>query len=266
MGIDFSQIAGRYERYSSVQKSAADILLGLLEIKDADDVLDLGCGAGNLTRKIKAMTKGRVVGIDPSEGMIKEAMGKNKDTNITFELKNAEEINYSDSFDVIFSNSAFQWFRDPKKTIERCYTALRKGGRIGIQAPAKKIYSPNFIEAVEKVEQDARTKSIFAHFRSPWFFMETPDEYGRLFEDKGFKVAFSKIECIKTNYTPGEVFQIFSSGAIAGYLNQDCYDTKINENYTDTFKKIVKDAFVKQANDEGKVELVFNRIFLIAVK
>jgi trans-aconitate methyltransferase len=34
----------------------------------------------------------------------------------------------------------------------------------------------------------------------------------------------------------------------------------------DTFKKIVKDAFVQQANEQGEVELIFNRIFLVAIK
>jgi len=31
-------------------------------------------------------------------------------------------------------------------------------------------------------------------------------------------------------------------------------------------KKIVKDAFVQQADRQGKVELIFNRIFLVALK
>ncbi len=75
-GVDFSKIATKYEGYSSVQKSAAEILLNLLKIGNTDDVLDLGCGVGSLTRKIKEITNGKVVGIDPSEGMIKEAIEK----------------------------------------------------------------------------------------------------------------------------------------------------------------------------------------------
>ena len=96
--------------------------------------------------------------------------------------------------------------------------------------------------------------------------METADEYKQLFEDKGFHVVFSRIENIKTRYTPVEVFQIFSSGAIAGYLNQECYDIKIDEDYRERFKQIVRDAFVRQAGSEGIVELIFNRLFLVAVK
>nr|MDA8161852.1 hypothetical protein [Desulfobacteraceae bacterium] len=164
------------------------------------------------------------------------------------------------------SNSAFQWFRDQRKVIERCYSALRRNGRIGIQTPARKIYSPNFVEAVENVKQDTKTKDIFARFNSPWFFMETANEYKQLFEDEGFSVVFSRIESIKTQYTPAEVFQIFSSGAIAGYLNQDCYDITIDEEYRERFKQIIRDAFVRQAGSDGKVELVFNRLFLVAVK
>jgi len=150
--------------------------------------------------------------------------------------------------------------------VEDCYTALRKGGRIGLQAPAKSVYSPNFIEAIEKVKEDRRTRDIFAHFREPWFLLETSDEYRKLFEKIGFNVVFSKMESVKTTHTPEEVFDIFSSGAIAGYGNQDSYDVKIDEDYIETLKEIVKEAFVEQANNQGEVELTFNRVFLVAIK
>ena len=264
--IDFSKIAANYEDYSLVQKSAADTLLKLLEIGNGDDVLDLGCGAGNLTGKIRKITDGKVTGIDPSEGMIREAIEKNRGFDITFEIRSAEEMDYKDYFDVIFCNSVFQWFSDSQKVVENCYTALHKGGRIGVQAPAKKVYSPNFIEAIEKVKEDPGTKDIFTHFKEPWFFLETAGEYCELFEKYGFTVVLSKIENIRTKHTHEEVFNIFSSGAAAGYLNQDYYDVGIEAGYIDSFKEIVRDAFVQQANDHGEMELRFNRIFLVAIK
>lgn len=266
ISVDFSKIATKYEDYSLVQKSAAAVLLKLLEIGDNDDVLDLGCGVGNLTRKIKEITKGKVVGIDPSEGMIKEAIEKSRGLDITFEVKSAEEQDYKDCFDVIFCNSSFQWFRDPQKAVKNCNAALRKGGRIGIQAPAKRVYSPNFIEAVEMAKEGPGTKDIFTHFKEPWFFLETADEYRELFEKCGFRVVLSEIEGVRAKHTPEEVFNIFSSAAIAGYLNQDFYDVEIEASYMDSFKKIVKDAFVQQANEQGEVELIFNRVFLVAIK
>lgn len=264
--VDFSKIATKYEDYSSLQKSVGEVLLKLLEIRTTDDVLDLGCGIGNLTMKIRGITKAKVMGIDSSEEMIKEAVKKSRGFDIIFEVKSAEEMDYKDCFDVIFCNSSFQWFGDPEKAIINCHTALRKGGRIGVQAPAKKVYSPNFIEAVEKVRENPRTRDIFAHFTAPWVLLETSNAYKNLFEKMGFKVVFSKIESTKTKHTPEEVFNLFSSGAAVGYLGQDFYDVKIDEDYIDTFKKIVKDAFVQQANEQGEVDLIFNRVFLVAIK
>lgn len=101
---------------SKIQKPA--ILIGLIAIRNNDDILDLGCGTGHLTRKLRELTNGRIVGVDPAEGMIKEAIEKNKDLDITFEIKSAEEIEYKACFDVIFCNSAFQWFRDPQKALK----------------------------------------------------------------------------------------------------------------------------------------------------
>ncbi|MFZ2071152.1 MAG: hypothetical protein WAV32_06110 [Halobacteriota archaeon] len=87
-----------------------------------------------------------------------------------------------------------------------------------------------------------------------------------MFEKYGFKVVLSKIEDVRTKHSPEEVYEIFLSAPVAGYLNQDFYDVKIKEDYMNTFKKILKDAFVQQANERGEVELIFNRVFLVAIK
>jgi len=60
--------------------------------------------------------------------MIREAIENNRDTDTSFEIKSAEEMDYKDCFDVIFCNSVFQWFKDPQKPVENCYVALHIGG------------------------------------------------------------------------------------------------------------------------------------------
>jgi trans-aconitate methyltransferase len=122
------------------------------------------------------------------------------------------------------------------------------------------------VEAVEKVKEDPRTRDIFAHFHSPRFLLETAEEYRELFERFGFEVILARMETVKTKHMPEEVFNIFSSAAATGYLNQDNYDIEIEGDFIDFFKTIVKDAFIQQADDQGMVTLVFNRIFLIAIK
>ncbi len=266
MTTTFSEIANRYERDSIVQKNAADPLFSLLAIGGGDDVLDLGCGAGNLTHKIREITTGKVVGVDPSEGMLREAEAKYGGPAMDFRLADAESLNFRDAFDVIFCNSAFQWIREPRRALGNCFAALRKGGRMGIQAPARREYSPNFIAALRAVAADPRTGPIFAGFRPPWLFLESSEDYRALFEEAGFFVPFAHIEELRIRRLPDEVFSIFGSGAAAGYLNCKYYQNPPYPSYSETFNGIIHDEFRRQAGSDGMVELLFYRIYLLAVK
>jgi trans-aconitate methyltransferase len=260
----FSKISQNYEQAAVVQRSASDILLGILDIKATDDVLDLGCGPGHLTKRIREISKGRVVGVDAAEGMISKAKESYGLDSIEFQTCSAEDIEFKGEFDAIFCNSAFQWFKPPEPVIKNCFQALRENGRIGIQAPAKWIYSPNFINAVEKVQVDSRTRDMFSHFHSPWFFLETSTEYKSLFESLGFNVVYSQIDKVVSSHTPEETYKIFDSGASVGYLNQKHYEIPLTDEYIKDFRRTVREAFEKQANRMGNVELTFYRIYLVA--
>jgi len=263
---DFNDIAARYERDSLVQKSAAEELISLLDLQRHDDVLDLGCGTGNLTRKLRSLTDGNVQGIDPSTGMILEAKAKQDGLAISFDIQNVDTLHYQDRFSVIFCNSVFQWFRDPERALANCHTALKSVGRMGIQAPATEQYCPNFLKAIDDVGRDPRTSRVFAGFTSPWLFLETADAYAELFKKAGFAVPFATIEELRSSHSPDEAMAIFESGAAAGYLNQAYYSTPIDDTYAGTFREIVRASFHRQSDGHGKIELAFNRIYLVATK
>jgi trans-aconitate methyltransferase len=263
---DFTEISVRYERDSLVQRSASDKLIDLLAIQRDDDVLDVGCGPGNITRRLRTLTNGSVVGIDPSAGMIVEATAKHAGSDIDFRVNTVEGLASRDAFDVIFCNSVFQWFRDPRYALANCHAALKRGGRMGIQAPATKTYCPNFLKAIYDVGLDARTSRAFAGFRSPWLFLETAGAYADLFKKSGFNVPFATMEALRSSHTPDEAMAIFESGAAAGYLNQEHYSTKIDAEYAKTFREVVKGSFERQADGDGKIELLFNRTYLVAIK
>jgi trans-aconitate methyltransferase len=265
--IDFSNIAGKYREISTVQKSASENLFNLLDIKSGESVLDAGCGTGNLTSKIKAITKSRVVGVDVSEGMINEAVKNYGSAGIEFLAKSIHDINYDGEFDVIFCNSTFQWFKNIEVVLKKMHNSLKHRGRIAIQAPASEYYCPNFVVAISHMKNsDAEFAKVFSSFKSPWLFFENEEAYAKIFEEAKFKVAFSTIECQSAMYTPEKVFEIFSSGAIAGYLNQDNYSVKIDDAYIERFKNLIKIEIARQADNNGLVKLIFNRIYLLAFK
>jgi len=262
----FTDIAAHYRETSLVQASVGTQLIELLDIPGNADILDVGCGTGNLTAQLSKRTTGTVTGIDPSEGMIHEASRAYSDPRIRFLVMGDREMRFKAEFDVIFCNSAFQWFRTPALFLENARLALRQKGRIGIQAPAKENYCPVFLKAVSGCCSNPEIEEIFSGFRSPWVMLESAEAYAALFRDAGLNVICCSLEESRNSYTPEKVFEVFSSGAKAGYLNPSCYETPLPDGFEAAFLDGIKRSFARQAEADGLIDLLFYRIFLIAEK
>lgn len=263
--IDFTEISHRYERDSTVQKAAAEVLLALLDLGQGEDVLDLGCGTGHLARRISELTSGRVLGVDPSPGMIAEASARHGSARVAFEVGGAEDLDAQGSFDAIFCNSALQWFGNPARALAACRRALRPGGRMAVQAAARREYCPQFLQGIAEVARDPATASTFARFRPPWTFLETAEEYADIFRAAGFTVPFARIDSARSRHAPEQALAIFDSGAAAGYLNPDCYGHALPGGYVEAFRRIMARTFEALAERDGHLELEFRRLYLLAV-
>lgn len=264
--MNFSKVSDVYKNTSVVQKGASAALFDLLAIQNNEMVLDLGCGPGHITDQIRHITQSRVIGADPAEGMIQEAKKSYQAENLEFIQCTAEDLPYDGEFDVIYCNSAFQWFNPPQKSLKGCYKALKKGGRIGIQAPATRNYCTNFNKAFNSLKMNAKLSPLIELFTSPWLFLDTADEYTVLFEAEGFTVSSASIINMKSKHTIEEAFGVFSSGAANGYLDEACYRIPPYPEFKQDFLTGVKQALKDQADDDGMVVLEFNRIYLVANK
>ena len=262
----FSKIADDYGQLSSLQQSAGQVLIKKLKIREDEDILDLGCGLGQLTAEIRKITQGSIFGVDPAASMIQKAKQTYASQKIQFSVQSAEEFQIPHQVDVIFCNSSFQWYSDPVQAIKRCFEVLKPGGRIGMQAPAKKRYCPLFLDAFERAVEDHRTPQSFRTFVSPWFFLESSEDYKTLFEEEGFEVESAEILMVTSRKTPDQVMDSFESGAALAYCNPDCYQDSITQEEFDDFRNIVRKNFNDMADDSGTMELLFNRIELVAKK
>jgi trans-aconitate methyltransferase len=263
---NFSTIAPAYERGAVVQRHAAERLFELVAIGPTDDVLDLGCGPGHLTRQIRGMTTGKVSGRDVSPGMIAQARQSSPDLDVDFRVGAAEGLDEAERFDVVFCNSTLQWFRDPPRVLANCRRALRRGGRLGVQAPAGRDYCPVFTRAVAALMADPVTADAYRRFRSPWFFLDTAGAYAELCRAAGLEVRFSCLEPSAERCSPAEVMRRFESGAAAGYLNPEYYRGDCAAGYLEAARERIAATIHSLAEADGLVALVFNRLYLLAVK
>ena len=103
-------------------------------IKQGDNILDLGSGAGNdcfVARAIVGDT-GKVTGLDFTDAMIAKAIENNKKlgfTNVSFIRGDIEDMPLPDKeFDVIVSNCVLNLVPDKNKAFKQMMRVLKSGG------------------------------------------------------------------------------------------------------------------------------------------
>ena len=101
-------------------------------LKDADLILDVGCGPGMVTRDIAHLTKGKVIAIDDSEDMIKVARDILKMyKNVELRVGNAEKLPFDDNtFDIVTCNLLLMWAEDAQKVVKEMARVTKPGGTV----------------------------------------------------------------------------------------------------------------------------------------
>eukprot|EP00118_Oscarella_pearsei_P028217 m.311541 g.311541 ORF g.311541 m.311541 type:complete len:282 (+) comp77392_c0_seq1:100-945(+) len=116
------------------QKKRGMELIGVLEVRPGQSVLDLGCASGELTHKLGSYVgvKGRVVGIDPDKGRIESARSKFGDAiNMEFCQGTSDDAITFGPFDRIFANFVLNWISDHALAFSQLFESLKPNGRFG---------------------------------------------------------------------------------------------------------------------------------------
>ncbi|MDI6687072.1 MAG: malonyl-ACP O-methyltransferase BioC [Desulfobacterales bacterium] len=130
----FSKAAATYDQYASVQKEIAVRLIDSIQPHVFQNILEIGCGTGNYTKMLQErFPSADITAIDFSSEMISVAAPKlNKKKGVRLFVDDAEEFipETGKKYDLITSNSTFQWFADLKKGLEHYHKLLADRGMI----------------------------------------------------------------------------------------------------------------------------------------
>ncbi|RPH55330.1 MAG: methyltransferase domain-containing protein [Chloroflexi bacterium] len=171
----------QYHKFQAQRSAPFDDLLKLV---------DLGCGTGELTRRLAdSLPESLVLGLDSSPQMLAQAEAV-KRPGLTFEL--GDQAGLSGEWDLIFSNAALQWSENHEQLIGHLHARLAKGGQIAVQVPSNHNHSSHRL--IIETAQEESFRAILGGFvrYSPVLSLS---DYAQLLFDLGAEdiIVFEKV-------------------------------------------------------------------------
>lgn len=124
----------QYLKFAGHRLRPAIDLLGRIDAEKPAEVVDLGAGAGNVTRLIKSRwPDAHVRGVDDSQEMLAKAAAAAPE--IDWERGDLATWRPRQPADVIYSNAALHWIAGHDRLFADLVAALAPGGTLAVQMP-----------------------------------------------------------------------------------------------------------------------------------
>jgi SAM-dependent methyltransferase len=166
--------AGRGEEMERDHWPITQPMLEWMNLRPTDNVLDIGCGAGWLSRILaKRVPEGRVVGMDISDEMIRLSRRNSVEfPNLVFVVGGADEIPWeANFFDKAISVESSYYWPDPGRGLREICRVLREGGSAWVLI--------NYYRDNPHCHQWGAVLAVPTHLLSA-------DEWAQLFREAGF--------------------------------------------------------------------------------
>jgi trans-aconitate methyltransferase len=254
--------AEEYHYNSSAQNEAATQLLQYIQLEGHEQILDVGCGDGKITATLaNCVATGSVIGIDISPEMIdfaRNSFPKDRYSNLIFFVQDAQSINYSEKFDVIFSSFALQWAPDPGSFFKNAYKSLKSSGYLALTIPLG--ISSELEESINATITLPKWASYFHKFSPHWHFLA----------DSKYKELLAENQFIPTRFVTIPQTVIFSSREqFEKYVIQwFSYLRPLPQDLKQVFFKQIIDKYleINPVRENGEVSFKFLRVDIIATK
>jgi trans-aconitate 2-methyltransferase len=217
-------------------------------------VVDLGCGAGNLTVLLARRWPGaRVLGVDSSAEMVQKAP---KDAAVEFTLGDIREWQASSGkVDVLVSNAALQWVPGHLDLLPGLVASVSPAGWLAFQVPG------NFDEPSHTIRHELAAEPAYSEHTAG---VATPDAHDAATYLHALRELDCEVDAWETTYLhvlagPDPVFTwVSGTGARPTLL---ALPDDLRPEFEREFKRRLGEAYPDRG---GAVVLPFRRVFVVA--
>jgi trans-aconitate 2-methyltransferase len=250
----------KYKAASAHQKEWGAKLIQELNLSGTERILDLGCGDGALTAQLAMLVPhGFVLGIDASRGMI-EAARAHVAGNLSFEVRDINEMNFENEFDIVFSNATLHWIKDHDALLENVHRALKSGGALRFNF-AGDGNCENFFSVVKEAIQLPQFSRYFSGFEWPWYMPSIA----------GYELLVQRIPFAQTRVWGENADRHFADReTMIRWIDQPSlvpFMQLVADEHKEEFRQYVIDRMIeKTCQADGRCFETFRRINLVARK
>jgi trans-aconitate 2-methyltransferase len=229
---------GTYNQFKEERYQPFYDLISHIHPRPRMQIIDLGCGTGELTKILADRFKeSTVLGIDSSAEMLSQTP---KQENLTFLRSSIEtQVENNDQWDLIVANASLQWVENHHHLFSRIFSKLSENGQVAIQMPSQKENKLNqlLVELAREAPYDGFLQGSIRH--SPVLSL---DDYTSLFFNSGVKevVIYQKVYPLIVKSTDS-LYEFISGTALIPYLEKLPDDLKIE--FEQEFKNRIAKSF-----------------------
>jgi len=168
------------DRFESMIRPIGDALIDSADFHHAENVIDLGCGAGATSLEIarRVGPEGSVTGLDISEVLLKEATRRaiaNGLNRLQFILGDAAKAPLPKvAVDCVFSRFGSMFFSSPYAAFAHIHGFLKPGGRLTLACWAPLTLNPWMLEVRQTVSRHFNVPEMIPRTPGPFAF-DNPD-------------------------------------------------------------------------------------------
>jgi trans-aconitate 2-methyltransferase len=252
-GAAYAANTGHHRRYDAR-------FLGTLPVRPADRVLDLGCGAGDLTATVAALVPdGHVVGLEPQPSLLAEARARAlaNQSFVEAPAQHLEDAVAGQRFDVVFSQSVLHWvpFADHPMILRQCRDVLKPGGALRVECGG----GDNVREVVAFLDDVSRSIAGPSAPRAPWTFVHA-GAYLDLLLEAGFRVEDGYVHTVAQR-------RPFDRDSVLGWIMSQAvqaYEIDLAPEQRAPFRAAVETRIDELRRADGSYDLGFVRLDLLA--
>lgn len=150
----------QYHKFQKERFAPFEDLVQLIHIRAGLKAIDLGCGTGELTRRLAdRLPDSEVLGLDSSGEMLEKAQNQAR-PGLRFVKGQIEQV--EGQWNLVFSHAALQWVDDHRALVPRLIGLLGPGGRLAVQVPS------NHDHPSHQIVKDIASQAPYASALGGW--------------------------------------------------------------------------------------------------